>query len=185
LTGINDVGLERENPRDERSFGDCRGCSFLRRSANLAFEHSHVLAAGLNLKRALSAHQRGLHHDTVELSQRPHRPLPSSRELASLRAGHEKALAGYRERITYIVELCREHGITPIFITQPALCGTGIEPESGVNLATVESNDGRQSGGAAWPLWSGTTTLCVLLVRNIGFRWSTWRGSCRRAAVLL
>lgn len=51
-----------------------------------------------------------------------------------------------RENILKLISISRQHGITPVFITQPALFGGEIDPTTGVNLDKMVL----QSGNVGW-----------------------------------
>src|SRR5262249_3043381 len=64
---------------------------------------------------------------------------------------YEALLPAYANRLERIVALCREHGIDPVFVTQPALFGPVIDPATGVDLTRRQVN-GRGNGELEWAL---------------------------------
>jgi lysophospholipase L1-like esterase len=49
----------------------------------------------------------------------------------------DSALLGYKERLRQLIQISRDNGIDPIFITQPTLYGKGADDVTGVNLETI------------------------------------------------
>src|SRR5262249_36718178 len=64
---------------------------------------------------------------------------------------YEALLPAYANRLERIVALCREHGIDPVFVTQPALFGPVVDPATGVDLTRKQVN-GRGNGQLEWQL---------------------------------
>jgi lysophospholipase L1-like esterase len=44
----------------------------------------------------------------------------------------------YRSRLEKLIQVSRDHGIEPLFITQPTLYGPGIDPATGVDLEKIK-----------------------------------------------
>jgi lysophospholipase L1-like esterase len=147
LVGANDVALEGSNTFDQ---GVAASPSAPRAIVNAAATHSEVVSLGLNMARALRARDRGLGHSEVDLRVAPHLVLDPD-VVARTEAQAATALPGFQARLEQLVRLTRDHGILPVLMTQPALFGEGVDPETGVQLATVQVN-GRGNGHLEWRL---------------------------------
>jgi lysophospholipase L1-like esterase len=131
LVGINDVGT-----------GDIGAAArqqshFPRNLSRWIINHSEVYALGQNLYRYLVAQERGLHHTQIDLKGQETLEIPEPTRQATLHEYQSQYLPYYRQRLAKLIQVCREHGIEPVFITQPVLYGRGIDPATGVNLGTV------------------------------------------------
>jgi lysophospholipase L1-like esterase len=147
LVGANDVGLSASNGYDA-ALTPPHGIA--RRAAFFVVDHSEVASTTLNLVRAARAHRSGFGHSQIDLPTAPRLALDASVIDATI-ADHERYLEGFRERLRTIAELCQANRIEPIFVTQPALFGEGVDPQSGVDLSTVQVN-GRGNGRLEWRL---------------------------------
>ncbi|WP_372368099.1 SGNH/GDSL hydrolase family protein [Candidatus Uabimicrobium sp. HlEnr_7] len=85
-------------------------------------ESSEVLSLALNLYRVWRANNFGVAHQNDVFAERPRLELSTSVVNASIKK-HELLLDGYANRLQKIVDLCREYGIKPIFVTQPTVWG--------------------------------------------------------------
>jgi lysophospholipase L1-like esterase len=147
LVGANDVALERPNTFDE---GVQPTASGMRRLLNAAAARSEVVNFGLNLARAARARERGLGHSELDLSTARKLVLDPD-VVTTITARAAATLPGYRSRLEAIVRLAREHGITPVLVTQPALFGDTIDPATRIDLSDVQVN-GRGNGHVEWRL---------------------------------
>ncbi len=71
--------------------------------------------------------------------------------LAKVTPQTDTALKGYVERIHQLIQICRQNGIEPVFVTQPVLYGRGTDDVTGVNLETIEVVPG-SNGYIQWKL---------------------------------
>lgn len=141
LTGINDLGrdqgLKSVKEHDlliEPSHNRIR--PILESLADWS-ELASVLHNGERALRAwrlgFSRTQVGHLHTTV--SEEP--LLPNQQDFKQAVAAQAlRFQPAYRDRINKIINLTREAGIQPIFVTQPFLWGEGVDPMTGINLAT-------------------------------------------------
>ena len=163
LMGANDVALARPNTFDE---GLTLSPGGVRRVVNGLAAHSEVVSLGLNLARAARARERGLGHSEVDLTTAPELALDEE-TMARIEAEARQALPGYRERLREIVRLTREHDINPVFVTQPALFGDGVDPATGVTLSRVQVN-GRGNGRLEWRLLEAVNDVTREVARDSG-----------------
>ena len=137
LIGINDVGA-----------GDLAGLEarqgpYLKHLGRSLLHRSEVYALGQNLYRYLVAQSRGLHHTEIDL----HRSealahLPAAAMAQTVQDYQANSLPFFAQRVAKLIQVCREHGMEPVLLTQPTLYGPGLDPVTGVNLATLKLGDG-------------------------------------------
>jgi len=111
-------------------------------------DHSELIGVGHNLLRMARTSDRGFGHselDLTKLTRLEHDPKITAVTIAQ----QDVPLRRYAERLNAIVELCRSHGIEPVFTTQPALYGDAIDPETGVDLSLVQVR-GALNGRLQW-----------------------------------
>ncbi len=149
LAGINDV--EREDLKaGDRALEARQGEGpLLERLAR----HSAVAATLVNLRRSQRAQQLRLLHGDVRLQRLPPLPLKPELRKNTLLLHEQRYVPPYRERLRRIVALCRESGIEPVLVTQPALYGEGKDDVTGVDLAKITvDNDPEHllNGSLAW-----------------------------------
>lgn len=142
LTGINEV----EN--DQPTFHD----KLNSRGAYSDFKHfifinSEALNLVLNLVRGHKAQR--LNNTTNELLdlRKGDAFVMTDEQIAERKQGQGKYLAGYRQRINGLIDTCIQHGIRPVFITQPCLFGEGRDSLTGVSLESFKLKDGFNGKG--------------------------------------
>ena len=145
LVGVNDVG------RDDATSFDASlapGSGLRQRATAYAVDHSETLALVQNLARARRAQARGFGHSEMDVRTLRELKLDPSAVTAAV-AQHDRYLPAYGQRLAAIIALCRDHGIEPILLTQPALYGDVVDPSTGVDLGTRQFT-GRGNGDVEW-----------------------------------
>ena len=145
LTGVND--LERGDLKPEDSQLIVAADSI----RNRIIYHSELLSTIQSLLRYWRAvdlgvaFSDGLDQDwsTMERFAGP----TKGRE--QLRAEHREFLTAYESRLRGIVASCREGGITPILMTQPAMYGRGVDPTTGVDIGPLSYFE-KRSAAEQW-----------------------------------
>ena len=92
------------------------------------------------LKRYFMARQLNLHHYSrgiKDITEYGTLTIPEEVQQIEMRKHTLKYIPGYKERLTRLAELSKRNGIIPVFVTQPALWGKGIERHTGIDLETV------------------------------------------------
>jgi lysophospholipase L1-like esterase len=136
LVGINDVGAGNLQAAGRRKL------PFFKSLGRWILNHSEVYALGQNLYRYFVAQERGLHHQEIDLkAQATLDRIPEKIQAETLRRYQNQSLPYYRQRLAQLIKICRDHGIEPVFLTQPVLYGQGTDPTTGVNLETVRLGD--------------------------------------------
>jgi hypothetical protein len=116
-----------------------------------AAAYSETVSLCLNLYRYLKAKRMGLPHRNMELETMPHSEDPAVGIQDALLHHAEKYVPGFRDRLKGLIDISRENGIIPVFITQPMLFGEGVDPVTGVDLSTVILDE-RTTGMAGWEI---------------------------------
>jgi lysophospholipase L1-like esterase len=154
LVGINDVGAGDIAATERRRGHD------LRQRWRALLYRSEVYALGQNLYRYFMAQSRGLHHTEIDLRKAGTLDeLPAGTASRMLQDYETNSLPFFAQRLEQLVQVCRDHGIEPVLLTQPTLYGPGTDPVTGVNLATVKLGDNLNGGlmSQAVELYNGVT----------------------------
>ncbi len=147
LVGANDVGLELPTTFDDGLRTPLGG---VRVMANTIAQHSEVVTMSWNLARAFRARNRGLGHSELDLTTAEQLHL-DDQVIAETIERFRGYLPGYTQRLVEIATVTRSAGIEPVWLTQPALFGEGVDPATGCDLAEVKVN-GRGNGRLEWRL---------------------------------
>lgn len=144
LVGANDQFLE-ESQRHDREY--------LRKAKSLlesSLIKSEIYYYVFNFYRYSKAQKMGMLHDPVDMTKLVGKDVTEKQADEAMEEHRIKYLKPYSQRLLKLIEICKEHGIEPIFITQPYLLGEGIDDVSGVNLATVVMRS--YNGKVAWKI---------------------------------
>jgi hypothetical protein len=149
LVGSNDRGNEKTlNKYDKKIvkkgliFNSTKG--FLKSAAN----HSEVFAVALNIHRYFVARNMGLLHEIVKFKNIE---IINISEETKNRIRQQIKRFNYKpfaKRLKNLIEISKEIGIEPVFITQPALYGNAIDDITNVNLGKIKI--GSASGELVW-----------------------------------
>lgn len=151
LVGINDIGVGEAREYDTR-LKTLNFRSLERMLASLA-NYSELAAASLNIYRyyfpksvmAVAARDMG----EIDLKSYSNLEVTIDRKQAIKQLHQEKYLKPFGERIQELITLSREHGMEPVFLTQPVLYGPGVDDLTGINLAALRvAND--LNGDLGW-----------------------------------
>ena len=110
--------------------------------------YSEAVSLALNAYRTIQARSQGLNHTSVDLQKVETVPLEQTGWQETEILHRERFLPGFERRLAELVQVSRSNGIEPVFVTQPALFGNGIDGSSGVDLRTVPVSG--VSGQRAW-----------------------------------
>lgn len=135
LIGLNDMGRDDLTSWDE----ELRARDSLK---NRLLGASEVLSSLLTIRRYCRAVDQGVAQaGTLDFAALPPADRPE-RPVAALRAAHADFLAAFRSRVVALVRTCRDHGIRPILMTQPAMYGDGADPATGIDIGSRAFQDG-------------------------------------------
>jgi lysophospholipase L1-like esterase len=154
LMGINDVGTGDIEAAEKKQV------HVLRQATRALLYRSEVYVLGQNLSRYFLAQSRGLHHTEIDLRKTGRLDhLPAGVALRMLQDYETNSFPFFAQRLEKLVKVCRDHGIEPIFITQPTLYGPGVDPVTGVDLAAVKLGEDLNGGlmFQAVDLYNGVT----------------------------
>jgi lysophospholipase L1-like esterase len=133
LIGINDVGA------GDIAAAQLRRSHYLKRMWRALLYRSEVYCLEQNLYHYLVARSRGLRHQEIDLRKvETLDRIPVVTAQARLQDYRTNSLPFFAARVEKLIQVCRAHRITPVLITQPTLYGPGVDPVTGVNLATVK-----------------------------------------------
>jgi lysophospholipase L1-like esterase len=134
LVGVNDAGRSDLSQFDAGLTGG--GASW----RNRIVAASELLATAQVLYRSLRAFDLGLNHDYAhDLTTMPRLPAPTAEQRSAELARHRSEFLGaYRQRLEALLAKTREIGAVPVFVTQPGLIGSGVDPATGVEIGTLQ-----------------------------------------------
>jgi lysophospholipase L1-like esterase len=144
LVGANDQFLEESHRQDRYYLRKTKGLS------ESLLAKSEIYYYISNFYRYSKAQKMGMLHDPVDMTKLVSRDITEKQADEFLNEHRMKYLKHYSQRLTKLIEICKEHDIDPIFITQPYLLGEGIDDISGINLATVVMRS--YNGHVAWKI---------------------------------
>lgn len=164
LVGLNEVGRDDLTRWDRDFLGERDDlASRLKTWAR----KSEIVLLLQNLRRCLLARRLVIHRAAFDIREVPAGWIAPERAAAIL-ASHTPYLEAYRQRLLHILDLCRAASIQPVFITQPALYGEGIDPATGVDLAS------RGEGEGNWTLQWAILEKYNDITRTVGAEQGIW-----------
>jgi lysophospholipase L1-like esterase len=113
-------------------------------------KHSRLANVSLNFYRHYLARKRELVNDrNFSLTGKEKRIIDSNTMQVQL--DRQAVIAKqFRSRVQQLVQVCREAGIEPVFITQPCLLGDTTDDVTGVSMGTFPFNEG--NGRLTWEI---------------------------------
>lgn len=134
LVGANDIGLGNYRADDLNHFKKPI-IGFLASGWEKFINGSEVMTYAINFYRYYKAKRMNLVHTIFNFAALPHVEISPEKAQVLLKEHREKYLKPYGERITRLIELCRQNSIEPVFITQPMVFGDLKDPLTGADLA--------------------------------------------------
>ncbi|NOZ03702.1 MAG: hypothetical protein GXO92_03720 [FCB group bacterium] len=150
LIGINDVGIANPTYHDHLVIREGVQFSSFKAFFKSLSLYSETVSLALNLFRWAKAEVQGLTHHNVDLQSLPLINYPEPGLDSLLEFHRSKYIPGFYGRLETLIRLARTNGIEPVFITQPALFGYGIDDRTQVDLGKVQVN--RHSGNTNWKI---------------------------------
>jgi lysophospholipase L1-like esterase len=150
LVGINDVGRTDLGSYDQNLSRRDKPSSKLKSIFVSFAEISETASMALNIYRSLKARRHALFHKLIELQKLPQMTL-SDEQRQRVLSSHGPTLDAYASRLTNLAELCKKNGISPIFVTQPALYGNSVDSETGVDLSLMQVDE-EHNGALKWEI---------------------------------
>lgn len=153
LIGLNDVGREDLKAADAAVVAGGARSGRLGALVTWAARKSAIVATALNLERNREARKLDRVHRHLEIRWAPVLTPDRERSRALLQLHKERYVPPYAERVRDLVSRARAYGIEPVLMTQPALYGNVVDPETKVFLGTLEVDHEQGLHGAlAWSL---------------------------------
>ncbi|MGD0006975.1 MAG: SGNH/GDSL hydrolase family protein [Terriglobia bacterium] len=110
--------------------------------------YSEVVALGVNLYRNYTAYRASLAGGTVDLTKVGCLKVPREVEDQYVASSSEPYIRSYETRLKRLIDISREAGIEPVFITQPLLVGPAVDDVTKVDLAAIKVDETRN--GEMW-----------------------------------
>jgi lysophospholipase L1-like esterase len=152
LVGVNDLAAERAPELDSENL---RGRIIF--SSPKAFvlsisAYSEVVGLGVNLYHNYVAYRFGLIQRNPDLTKVGHLAVPRELEEAYVARSIAPYIQSYETRLKRLIDISREAGIEPVFITQPLLVGPAVDDRTKVDLAALKivKRDGTVNGEMWW-----------------------------------
>jgi len=149
FVGANDRNLEDYSPLDRKSLKK-PAAGFWRSLTDTLADHSEVANYAVNLLRYYRAKEAGLVHANIDFAGLKTIDLTAEQVQAILEMHQSRYLKPYEQRLQKLIDVARQHGIEPVFITQPMIYGAGIDPVSGADLGRVDI--GGINGKTSWEI---------------------------------
>ncbi|MBT3392288.1 MAG: SGNH/GDSL hydrolase family protein [Chloroflexi bacterium] len=138
LVGANDMGLGDAGAYDRGIEKNTNTLPGLLKSAS---GHSEVAALLYNLARFVITRQQDIGHGSLDTVNLPALEISEQAKEAALQMHRQQYLSPYQSRLEQLIALARENGIKPVLITQPALYGNGVDPETGIDWGRIAVKD--------------------------------------------
>ncbi len=150
LVGLNDNAHAKEslsewdleNVRGRIIFSSARG--FLRSVC----AYSEVVALGVNLYRIYAGYRAILIHRHIDPTRVGYLKVPRELEERYVARSSEPYIQSYETRLKRLIDISRQAGIEPVFITEPLLVGPAVDDITKVDLAAIKVDETRN--GAMW-----------------------------------
>jgi len=100
------------------------------------------LEIGIYLKNFIRLF-KGWHvfHRSIDFPRLEHINPNENRVNDTKKVHQQNYLPLYEKRLEKLISLCLDHGIEPVFLTQPTLLGEGFDDVTHINLATIKVRD--------------------------------------------
>lgn len=155
LIGVNDLYFaEFTEAYDSRLTAERRGFlnSLTMNTRRWLAENSMTVALGLAAYKQWRAKQYDLTGHDRDFTTLITGETAGEDLATELTRHQENDFFGYHDRLMQLIELCRQHDILPIFVTQPAAYGPAIDPRTGIDLARIRNGVDGFDGAASWQL---------------------------------
>ncbi len=138
LLGANDIGEGDHGIADEKYLKKPRS-GLLAPIWERLINNSEFLGYAVNFYRYSRAQELGLVHRIWNFAELPLVNMPAEQVQRLLQTHKENFLKPYAQRLTRLIDLCRDNFIEPVFITQSTVFGEVIDPVTGKNLGRAST----------------------------------------------
>ncbi len=145
LVGCNEIGNDRIRYWDTLQLNNTYA-GF----KNFIGKHSAVVSTVVTVLRKSGLWNKDWSHRRIVLQEQRYSQINHDDAVRTLQ-DQKRYCDLYAQRLEGLIDTCRKDGIDPVFITQPALYGEGIDPRSGVDLARIAAGPGN-NGALSWKI---------------------------------
>jgi len=149
FVGVNDRALPDYGPLDKKSLKQ-PAANFRLAVVDTLAQYSEIVNYAVNLSRYSKAHRGGLVHANIDFAGLKTLDVPDDSLNSIINYHKVQYLSPYARRLQELIDVSREHGIEPVFMTQPIIYGEVIDPVSGADLGRVDI--GGINGKVSWEL---------------------------------
>ena len=153
LVGVNDMDRSDLNDSDGRYLKgtsvNMGKNSWFKNAFLTLSNNSEVFNLIYNISKAVKARNQKIFVDQKVILKKSDTLVLSSGDSTRVLDPQRKLIPAYQQRIQSLIDVCLQHKITPVFITQPLLYGEGIDPKTGIDLATHRVSE-VMNGGLLW-----------------------------------
>lgn len=140
LVGVNDMDRSDLNGFDGRylkgSTVNLEKNSWFKNAFLTLSNNSELFNLIYNVSKAVKARNQKIFVDQKVILKKSDTLVLSSMEENKVLVPQKKLVLAYQQRIQSLIDVCLQHKITPVFLTQPLLFGEGVDPKTGIDLAT-------------------------------------------------
>ena len=145
LVGINDMAIDGGRDQDKQQIVGSKELTIKNMGQRL-IDHSMVLAYFKFQKNKKTGHDITALNDSIVnykvLGTTTNFETVSIQDLEKF----DKLLIEYKNRLKTLIYLSKENSIKPIFVTQPAVYGFGIDEVTGIDLGEIPISDFTEDG---------------------------------------
>ena len=127
LVGLNDLSRNDPSTADLDSLKSEISLGSAKAFVKSLSPYSESVSLALNTYRTMQASSKDLNHTSVDLQNVGIISIEQTGWLETETRHRERFLPGFERRLTELVQISRSNGIEPVFVTQPALFGNGID----------------------------------------------------------
>lgn len=143
LTGVNDMEESAMGGFDTYHSNEWDTHS-LKSFFRSLMKKTEIGALAENIYRYRIARKQGMTHRVVDYAKQPQ--LLISEADMQLQAAEQSYYTGaYRKRILQLDSICKANNIIPIFLTQPSLYASFIDPTTGLDFTNIQTSNGRNA----------------------------------------
>lgn len=163
LVGVNDLARahlgegDSENVKGRIIFSSAKG--FLQSVS----AYSEVVALGVNLYRNSAGFRAHLIGGNLNLTRGGYLSVPREVEERYVARCTQPYIQSYEIRLKRLIDISREAGIEPVFITQPLLLGPAVDDITKVDLALIKVDETRNG-----EMWWETLEVYNDVTRKVG-----------------
>jgi hypothetical protein len=111
--------------------------------------NSEVFNLIFNVSKAVKARNQKIFVDQKVILKKSDTLVLSPSAVMKVLDAQKKLVPAYQKRIQSLIDICLKYKIKPVFLTQPLLFGQGVDPKTGINLATHRVSE-QMNGQLYW-----------------------------------